>query len=221
MERFSEDNTRNARIRINYNKNPKVKFSYPNIKNYEEGSTYIEFMMVWTLVIVIMYSTFLLISPFLEYAFSKASSDINYTIYSMLGDFLINSFIVFIFLGVPFLVTKVLSKPLKRFYPKWQKIKHIVFGFYYEITLNKNHLRIEKNKIYLEIPMFSNVFLEYIAKKDFRKYLDYFEIKEYNLKEASKVFSRKKEIHSLDIFWYARFYFKKEPKEGEIKVKFI
>lgn len=230
VKKYSENNSRNARIKIDYRtKNPKVNFSYPNIKDYTEGSVSFLAVQLWCIVVCIIITFFFISQPFIVYSQSIMNyeyydidykTNFNYTTIEFIKGITKGVIVFFLIFGIPIIFSILFNKYGKKCYPKIMKSISMLFGTHYEIVLNKKNLRIEKDKIYLEIPLFHNVFLEYVAKDDFKKYLDYFQIKEYNLK-GIKRFDGKKEVKSSDVFWYARFYFSKEPKNGEIKIKFI
>jgi hypothetical protein len=79
--------------------------------------------------------------------------------------------------------------------------------------------------------MFSNVILRYKAAKYFSKYLETFEIKEYNFRwspgkskkglfESKKKYKKRNKEQYNDWIWYARFYFKEKPMKGYLNIIF-
>jgi len=94
----------------------------------------------------------------------------------------------------------------------------------------------EENGYYCEVPLFSNIVLNYEATKEFSKYLNFVEIEEYKfkyyyekglfrkknptLKERKRRLKRKKRRELNEWLWYARFYFKDKPKSGTLEVIF-
>ena len=65
-----------------------------------------------------------------------------------------------------------------------------------------------------EIPLFKNIYLDYIAEGDFERYLRKVEIKPHDFKYRKN----KKEIIDNFILWKAVFYFDEVPKEGSLKL---
>lgn len=67
---------------------------------------------------------------------------------------------------------------------------------------------------YCQIPLFSNILLDYTATGDFSHYLKFFEIREHNFKFIYK----KNDVNEW--MWYAKFCFDKCPRNGKLEVKF-
>jgi len=114
----------------------------------------------------------------------------------------------------PFLVYYPFRKKWNKLYPKYM----VLFGSkkimeFYPKDYN------EKKK-YFEIPYFENICLEYKAIKDFSKYLDYIEIREYPFKYYYK-HKRKNKKMVNEWIWYARFYYSQKPKKGKLGVVYI
>ena len=77
------------------------------------------------------------------------------------------------------------------------------------------------NSKVFEIPQFSNIFLDYKATKEFSKYLERVEIKEWSFEVWQKtIFTKKKTLLIPDSLWKARFYFNKIPKNGKLEIWF-
>ena len=80
----------------------------------------------------------------------------------------------------------------------------------------------KEGNYYCEIPLFSNVLLDYNATLDFSKYLKFFEIREhkfyYYRKKKFKDGKRGRPINEW--LWYAKFYFKEKPIKGFLEVIF-
>lgn len=76
---------------------------------------------------------------------------------------------------------------------------------------------VENNMV--EIPSFSNVFLEYKPKGDFKKYFTNLKIREHKYyiykKKKKKII---KKFKKQDTRWYARFYFSQKPENGYLEV---
>ena len=71
----------------------------------------------------------------------------------------------------------------------------------------------------IEIPLFKNVILSYVAEEEFSKYLDKVEIIEHPfnhfIKKNGKYINKPQ-----DQLWKAIFYFSKKPETGNLKVEF-
>lgn len=75
----------------------------------------------------------------------------------------------------------------------------------------------------IEIPLFSNIYLDYEAEEEFADYLTEVEIKEHDvkyIKTKKGLFKRKKELIPNVYLWKAIFTFKKKPTKGFLKVEF-
>jgi len=129
-------------------------------------------------------------------------------------------FLVFYFL-IPWfflsLVIKVVfGENIRRDFPTYQiKIDRI--------TRQEHFSRIFKPKDFednkeLEIPLFTNIFLDYEATKEFSKYLKRIKIEEHpfvcNVFKGKKLTKKKN-----DGLWRARFIFSEIPKTGKLEVK--
>jgi len=223
---------------------PRVRFSYPNKKKQRSGSMLVLIFLVWSIInlplffLINIYTTNNQPTLSLKISSSDKFSELNKTNYN---DFVIffndenminktyehlnNNFIqkikrdfnpIFIILFFEiFAIPLIVYFPFRKFwyglYPELQAFlaskKTIKFKVK-DVQVNNN------KKIYCELPVFSNVILDFKATQDFSKYLELFEIKEHNF----KWFRRKKSFN--ENIWYARFYFSQKPVKGELKVLF-
>jgi len=244
--KFNGDCTANARIKIDYRgKNTTVKFSYPDKHNQVHGSLFSYIIMIWIFIWVlgfVMYYQYddlqsygsieeytycvnenwneSLYDPYISLRYGVCNQTIPSSFTQIKNDFNLNEIIIILLLILP---------PILIYYPfkkKWDKLYPKVQGF-----LGKKKLKIfstkdvieKEGKIYCEIPLFYNVVFNYKATKEFSKYLEYFEIKEYNFKFLEKVKDKKtkKRKHKVnEFYWYAKFYFSQVPKTGKLKVLF-
>jgi len=241
--KYNGDSCKSARIKISYKGlKPKVKFSYPDKKNQENFSMLPMIIFIWAIIFFVGLISFSLMNgssePKIDFSNYSTCSDWykNYSIercelmegrtqvellfYAIKKDFSKESFfLVLLFIFPPFLIYYQFKKYWANVFPKYQASK--VEGKL--VIFKPKDLRKENQSYFVEIPLFKNVLLEYESKKDFSKYLDSFEIKEYNfkyvkgrsMKDAMK--SKKKVNERL---WYARFYFSEKPIDGELRVLF-
>ena len=135
-----------------------------------------------------------------------------------------------IILVPPILINKIFKKKMAEWFPVWQgyraKKKYVQFTNKDIKTSRINN----KKEIYVKIPYFENVILNYEATKDFSKYLDSMEIKEHNFKtfekpkENSTKKKRKKKRKKVkkqnEWYWSAKFYFSHIPQNGKLDVIF-
>lgn len=110
------------------------------------------------------------------------------------------------------------TKSGKKHYPRWNKFIH-----------NKHFTAEFKecpDNLQIEIPLFSNIFLDYETEEEFADYLTEVEIKEHDLQyRKTKTFfglirKRKQELVPNVYLWKATFKFKKKPTKGFLKVNF-
>jgi len=110
----------------------------------------------------------------------------------------------------PFIIYFPFKKDWEKFFPVYQ-----AFTTSKKLAVFKSQdVQKDTEGYYCEIPSFANVICDYKATKDFGKYLNLFEIEEHKF----KYFRRKKSVNEW--LWYARFYFKKKPQTGMLKVLF-
>lgn len=219
MRRFEGDETKNARIRIDYSGvKPDVTFSYP-AKSYQfTGSMFPELVFYGVILFVIVYY-------FLDLYGLHDSDPVVYAA-QLISLILICTIIIPSFLYIPF------RKQWKNIYPKYQawKAKKKYTYFY-----PKDVKHTEEYGWYCEIPVFKNVILNYRATKDFSKNLRFFEIEEHKFsyyqgfdkipakaspKEKARKKKKRKRKRLNEWIWYARFYFKEKPKSGRLFVLF-
>jgi len=189
MEEYNGGTPMNARIRIDYTgKKPKVKFTFPNRKEqYDQGM----FEYIFWFWLIINIPTIVAIN------------------------FITNKLVIIILVSqvliIPFLINFLFKKQLAAITPDFMafisKKKKTIFK-------PKDILEDMQEGYYCEIPLFNNILLDYIATKDFSKFLTLFEIREHNFRYVIG----KRKVN--DGIWYARFYFKDKPKDGELEVLF-
>lgn len=229
MKRYNGDSCRNARIKIDYRGiEPEVRFSYPRLKDYTTGSMLPFIFFGWAfllLVFVILSSIYFLISEGIKEDTSlKSTYYCNATSFksAVMEDARVTApfflIILIVFTVPPCLIYFPFKKKWRNIYPKFQSAWAELSASCYIVSFKSKDFE-GTNKNYLEIPWFENVFLKYKATKDFSKYLDYFEIREYPVKRIQGA-KHKKRQRLTDLFWYARFYFKQTPKSGKLEVKF-
>jgi len=248
MKEHNGENPQNARIKINYTgKKPKVNFSYP-IDKKNSGTRGNMFLEVQMLCLFIFFIYLCLTSPSIldqtyeqselqKFAECAAQNSIetlnNYSyvrndlcepgdkIYLSLIR-LMGLFFIF-FLILPILIYFPFRKKWDSLFPDWKALTS--FKKYRKFN-KKDLLQDKEGKYYLELPVFNNVVCDFNATEDFSKYLDEFEIKEYNfysyglkkfkLKNKKKI--KKRKINEL--IWYAKWYFKSKPTKGYMEVIF-
>lgn len=207
--KFIDDTTRNARIFVDYTgEKPDVKFSYPNIKDCMEGDYFFEFLYL-----LFLPTQFLILTLIFFFHPLHLTA---YAIYATVNLSILSFFILLIILNKKF---------FKTLYPHFAALKHKYFHGYYEIKLDIKNVKMEFNKklnkkeIFVEIPIFKNIFFDYKCKGDFSEKLKTIEVKEYPFFDVKKI-KNKEEKHATDYFWYCRMYFIDEPKDGYVKIKF-
>jgi len=262
MREVNGDSPKNARIKIDYSKNkPKVTFSYPSKKHQRAGSLFTWVILLITILMITIFMIYSLcfeyahdkqiedstnynLSNFTEYLNYIIEEDIlmdmfneqNSRFYELKGIFIEDngqlSFNIFMFFGI--FLSCVIYFPFKKqwikFYPKfqgWTASKKIKTFKDKDIRYNQ-----KENNYFCELPVFTNIILNYNATGDFSKYLELFEIQEHDFKyylkprfkkrllkkRKGKDRVKKKEIN--EGIWYARFYFKQKPIKGCLEVIF-
>jgi len=71
----------------------------------------------------------------------------------------------------------------------------------------------------IEIPLFSNIYMDYEAEGEFSDYMESFEIKEHDFKYIRRKRSGEEIIPNVSL-WKAIFKFRKNPKKGFLQVRF-
>jgi hypothetical protein len=123
---------------------------------------------------------------------------------------------IILFLIINRLLTRFLVK--QKWYQKWLP-KHNAEGWLKR--RRKKYVKflpedVENNMV--EIPLFSNVELDYKTDGDFSDKLERIKIREHQYNNYKKGKMGKRQIKLGK--WYARFYFKTKPKNGYIEVIF-
>lgn len=141
-----------------------------------------------------------------------------------------NHFAPLLMILISFIVSCIIYFPFRS---KWKEIYPKIQGNMGAKKVSRFRAKdiIESNgEYYCELPVFSNIILDYTATEDFSKYLNLFEIREHKFKyyiEQSKIKKMLKRKHGKDEvkrkqlnewIWYARFYFNEKPKKGYIEV---
>jgi len=244
MKEYDGGTPLNARIKIDYSgKKPKVKFSFPKRREQKEGSMLKYVFILWVLVnapalfIISLsegvdssnpyvarsqeyeenynfsdysdFTRFLEEEKVLEEVFRKINMNTFERIFGEI-EYIKLAFILQLFI-VPLLIYFPFKKRWKKIYPDFQALiarkKMTKFS-------EKDIKRDGEGNLYCEIPLFSNILLDYNATGEFSKYLKFFEIREHNF----KYLNRGKSVNEW--LWYAKFYFKKKPSKGKLEVKF-
>jgi hypothetical protein len=261
MKKYQEEGNYNARIGIDYNdKKPKVSFSYPNKKLQFNGSGYSTAKEIWWIIFfiglflwIIFGNTHFIHSDF--YDFSNytncvianqsiyLSTDytyfVNHTCAERVYPFEINKLVIFllVFFCGWFFMPIILYFPFKKkwdnFYPEWQQItSRKKLRIFKKEDVREPTEKGFKYKYFVELPVFTNVILDFKATKDFSKFMKYFEIREYKFNYLSKKKIRigKKKLFGKGKYrkykkvnewiWYSRWYFSEKPETGQLKVLF-
>jgi len=208
--KFKGGSPKNARIKIDYSGvKPNVTFSYPDKKHQTSGTM---FYCIFAFFMIITYT---------------------YRFFYM--DAILSSYqTLMVVLGFPLIATCLVYYPFKK---QWANVYP---NFFAAFAHNKKYRKflpkdVQKNKYYyVEIPLFKNILLDYKATKDFSKHLEFFEIREHKFKykkwteikreirkKLTKKQKKRKKMRELnDMLWYAKFYFTKKPKDGQLEVLF-
>lgn len=113
---------------------------------------------------------------------------------------------------IAFIVRK--SKWGKTGYPAWNKKIH---DKHWQVVFTEC-----PDSLQIEIPLFSNVYLDYEAEEEFADYLTEVDIREHDIKyiKTKGLFRKKKTLIPNVYLWKATFKFKKKPIKGYLKVSF-
>jgi len=122
-----------------------------------------------------------------------------------------SSILLWIYLVVGYLLIYL---PFRLFWTKIYPDVQAALSFKKLIVFKPSDVKKEQ-EYFCELPVFNNVVCDFDAVKDFGKYLKQFEIREHNFKYLG---FRKKYVN--ESLWYARFYFKSKPLNGELRVVF-
>jgi hypothetical protein len=148
---------------------------------------------------------------------SISSEDFSTTIWSFINV----TCIIIIYFGLFYIYRRLVARIMKR--TAWGK-KH--FPEINKSLRNKHYLAIFKevprNKI-IELPLFSNIYMDYETEDDFDKYLQEVEIKEHDfkvIKRKKKLFKKVSEEYVPNVYlWKAVFKFSKRPKNGYLVIR--
>ena len=192
-ERYQLDNPNNARIFIDYRKEKnKVRFEYV-------GQTHPFYISL----IVLARRIFLLplVFLFLTLAALGVMGHISCIFYYFV--------FICIFIGLPLLFTYVKYFKKKLPYLLSFGLKPYIANFEVEDVKN----------LKVEIPLFSNTFLNYRATGEMSKYLERVEITEHPFNYCL-TFKKRTLTKPNEYLWKAQFYFSKQPAFGELLVAF-
>ena len=244
MEEHKGDSPKNARIKINYEgKKPTVRFSYP-CKKYQQGGTMVfHIFLGWFLLLGITYG---ISSSLVEEAELKYEKELynecllNYNLTLRFGCYdkyirqeearLVRKEtlypIIFLF-SLTAILTLITYLPFKKFWSNvYPKINALLAMKKIKKFIPEEVKHTKELGYFCEIPIFSNIILDFKATKDFSKYLREFEIEEHKFKYfLNRRKKRKKKRKTPPIsfneqLWYARFYFTQQPKTGKLEVLF-
>ena len=204
----------NARINIEYGIKPKISFSYPDKKNQVRGSMFNSLQLISL--------SFGGIILFLLYLFKIRLISSIFPKETILGASIL--FLAFFY----FVLTSIIYFPFKKqwdkLYPRYQAFitSKKLRVFYPKYIIKRD------GRIFVELPIFSNIVCDFKCKGDFSDYLEEIDIREYKftslkLKRIGKIKPSKKQKRKRivnEFIWYARWYFKKEPKKGKMEVIF-
>jgi len=111
-----------------------------------------------------------------------------------------------------FIVRK--SKWGKIGYPVWNKVIH---NKHWQAMFTEC-----PDSLQIEIPLFSNIYLDYEAEEEFADYLTEVDIREHDIKyiKTKGLFRKKKTLIPNVYLWKATFKFKKKPTKGFLKINF-
>jgi len=197
----------NARINIKYNSNkPKISFSYPDKKNQIRGSMLYPIRIGGFFIAVITW--------FLVYFSHISLNNLPFVgLWMLVWYYVIPSIIYF-----PF------KKRWDKLYPKYQAFTSSKkLAIFYPKDVKES-----EGKIYVELPVFSNIVCDFKCKGEFSDYLNEIDIREHKFtsvrlkrigkKKLNKKQKRKRKVN--EFLWYARWYFNKRPTKGNLEVIF-
>lgn len=214
--KFQQTNPSDARIFINYKdrKNP-VRFEYPRKMN-AFNVVYFSFLMAWLKIVILI--LIVNIPLFVAWAFRFATAEPDYKAMALFFVVITTAFNFMI--STPVIPTLIFlsSEKLMKKMPRIQ-MKLALFGLANDMQYVK--VKKLKSKVY-EIPLFSNIYLEYKAKKDFSKFLEKVEIVEHDFYYLKRTLIRNKlkRTRQTDL-WRARFIFSEIPQTGELKIEYM
>ncbi len=203
----------NARITVDYKKH-KVNFGYPSRHNWKRlvvFDLWLTFLIPWCILNIIG-----LVGMGLIQNMDKLTiPDIQ--IPEIILTEIIKSLSLAFYLGLtPLLFAYATVRNhefFMKFYPKFNYWCGKIMG----MRMFKKEFKNIKSKT-VEIPLFTNVILHYIAKKDYSKYLEKVQIIEHPFKVVKKIKDKKAKPNTY--IWKALFTFSKIPKVGNLTVYF-
>lgn len=203
MEKYQDLNPNNSRIYVDYRKDKdKVRFEYVGKDSPLKVALQTSYNIILSYhVYLFLISTILLIDIYYK---NKYPGIDDFVVYNILIASIGVSLFIIPYYGLAIIISQT---KLIKYMPKLSALT----SKYYEAVFTKENT---KSKI-IEIPMFSNVILEYKATLDFSYYLERVEIIEHPF---DLIVKKKKETQQY--LWKAMFYYNKIPKEGELKVRF-
>lgn len=217
MEGKYKDNTiHHARIYIDYEKK-RVKIGYPNKESYKNRKSHkisaiLQLTFLILFITLILYILMLSLTKILKFPLNDISIFVHLSL---------------IILNPLILVISLLIINKEDFYSREIFIK--IIKYFHELSEGIKERKVTnlKSKIFT-IPLFSNIYLEYTATKDYGKYLKNIEIKEHDYKKVIKrrkylIFGKQKIVSKKNQIehWYVNFEFSKIPKKGNLIVRWI
>lgn len=220
-----------ARIIVNYESKNKVRFSYPEGRKHNKKKLWWE---TWLQLVILTIETILypirniyffstLMIPLIVLLILTAPKEttikiIETTTRTQIINELISVVIIFVIffvlvLMIPTLVNIQMHK--RKETSKWIPITgYWIAKLRDNITYREIKAKNIKQRKFM-IPVFENTYLKYDTTKDVSKQLKKVEILEIPLK-----WKNKKGKDPKDRVWRTMFYFKKNPKNGELKIEF-
>lgn len=178
-----------ARVTVDYNKNrgERVKFQFPVRRKKIEHI--IDVFMISLVFWIIL----------------------GFPLHICLAFIGLNEILAIEMVGTISIFTILMFTVFKKHLPEYQVWLEIMFGSLKEVAARPKDIRDNR----FQVPMFSNLLLQYECFGDFNKTLERIEIREYNFRFVQ---GKKRKNTS---YWYANFYFKERPKDGKMIVRFI
>lgn len=203
MEKYQLENPNNARIFIDYRKEKdKVNFEYVGNSSVLKIALHISLLLhLKGLIFLPLMIMFLVMTSVYPAQNLSLINQIALTLFNFI-------IITVSYIGTTLILT---NKRFIKYYPHLN-----AFGAKKYRALFQSE-QVELNKV--EIPLFSNVFLDYKATKEFSRYLERVEIIEHPF---NRLLVRRNKIKKLpqEFLWKATFYFSKKPKNGWLSVIF-
>ena len=238
---------KNARIKINYEgKKPTVRFSYPSKNTQVEGGMFNIIFVFYFLLILGSYYFYYSGLIFQKDVYDKelyneCLKNENFAIRvncfplyleEQESDFAMNRLLIlFKLLGAALILSLLTYFPFKKRF--WSDVypKYMAFMARKKIKIfDSEDVIYDKEKgYYCELPVFSNIILDFKATKDFSRYLREMEIEEHKFKYYRPYVRRRKSLKKKrkmrkgivnEWLWYARFYLSEKPKIGKLEVIF-